>query len=1260
MVNLTKISKVVLVAGALAFASFYSNPSYAIWDAPDDYYSSGSGNTETGNTPPVNMPALTAPTTNLADMAGSIELPKTIESRDPLVKASKAAAEKDAAKKKLDQIEKQYQADLQDLNAQISKKGISKKEKKELQKKVADLNAQMSQEGISEEEKKELQKKIADLNAQMSQKGISKKEKKELQQKIADLKKQYQKDQSEAATAYNNALSEYQANKTAATSNVSVNAKRSAYNAARQEYNNLAKCAEAPADCKDSNGNPITDADGNPLTTTTLNALLAEKKAAADAAYNDYRAEQNALTGKNADLQKDVQNAKNEVKDLEQKLEDAQNGCNYYKQNGAVSKAAKADQEKYCGLVDTYTSELEAAKNKLSAAQNAAQSAGVSGGDEHEGEVYAAFSTASSSGVDADGNFDGTYRGTATYDVKDGDIFNTITRRAMLFLVSLKPIIYVFAGFGLIGFAFMAIFNKISWKWFSNIAIGLFLVANMGRFIEYFVFPEGGLSNNQLSYGDYLNKGFADTEYKWVEASAIYTAPTAAGVNGEVPAEVASPEAEKDVRGFCGKTEGASGWSNFSSCIKDITAAGKKAVDTAKTAKETVDKVKNGVESVKNAAQNIGDAVKNAKGNGLSGIIKAAGQIGSNVNNMVGTAGGVVNGVMSNVSKISNNVQDVTKSTDEVAELNEQRSKGEATNALDRLLKGQTTGADGTVEHLYGGTDQNGNAVEGKVASDSNVFTNIKDTTDNIMQKSKESNTMLQGLTSTAYEGTKLVEDVTGVTDKLRQKKQQQSRSKSASANNNSNNNNGGTNQPLTGGDKPTNNGGTNQPLTGGDKPTNNGGTNQPLTGGDKPTNNGGTNQPLTGGDKPTDNGGTNQPLTGGDKPTNNGGTNQPLTGGDKPTDNGGTNQPLTGGDKPTNNGGTNQPLTGGDKPTDNGGSNNPLVSRSAAVAEEPVVYNEIEIVETKTTAPAAVSTGGKEDNAVAETPASVTRSAEPEPAAVPAPAAAEPSAAENPAQERRRQALAARQAIAVRAAVRTPVAVANDLGTIDTTSGDEPTVAATAAVEVQAAEAAVEEAQKAAKVKTEEARAASNEAARLAAVAAQTNNPADIAAAQQAADAARQKQQEAVDAQKVIDEQIRLRTTAQQRYYALTTDNSLENRLEQEDEEHAEEISEGAEQRQMEEASAQARAEMESRAAAFRAGQEALQREAEERKQEEVAAAEAEQSRDAAIQAAEEMERRLEESDQAKLERIRSARIKRMQLMRQMQEQQGGDVAAE
>ena len=50
----------------------------------------------------------------------------------------------------------------------------------------------------------------------------------------------------------------------------------------------------------------------------------------------------------------------------------------------------------------------------------------------------------------------------------------------------LKGLVYIFAGFGLIAFAWMAIFGKISWKWFANISIGLFLVAVTGMFISYF------------------------------------------------------------------------------------------------------------------------------------------------------------------------------------------------------------------------------------------------------------------------------------------------------------------------------------------------------------------------------------------------------------------------------------------------------------------------------------------------------------------------------------------------------------------------------------------------------------------------------------------------------------------------------------------------------------------------------------------------------------------------------------------------------
>ena len=57
------------------------------------------------------------------------------------------------------------------------------------------------------------------------------------------------------------------------------------------------------------------------------------------------------------------------------------------------------------------------------------------------------------------------------------DVLTSVTRRAARAILELKQIVYVFAGFGLIGFAWAAIFNKISWKWFGNIAMGLFLVA---------------------------------------------------------------------------------------------------------------------------------------------------------------------------------------------------------------------------------------------------------------------------------------------------------------------------------------------------------------------------------------------------------------------------------------------------------------------------------------------------------------------------------------------------------------------------------------------------------------------------------------------------------------------------------------------------------------------------------------------------------------------------------------------------------------
>mgnify|MGYP000457696803 CR=1 FL=1 len=58
------------------------------------------------------------------------------------------------------------------------------------------------------------------------------------------------------------------------------------------------------------------------------------------------------------------------------------------------------------------------------------------------------------------------------------NVFETITGRAVGVLTGVKQLVFVLAGFGIIAFAFMAIFGKLSWKHFAHIAIG-FCVARI-------------------------------------------------------------------------------------------------------------------------------------------------------------------------------------------------------------------------------------------------------------------------------------------------------------------------------------------------------------------------------------------------------------------------------------------------------------------------------------------------------------------------------------------------------------------------------------------------------------------------------------------------------------------------------------------------------------------------------------------------------------------------------------------------------------
>ena len=365
-----------------------------------------------------------------------------------------------------------------------------------------------------------------------------------------------------------------------------------------------------------------------------------------------------------------------------------------------------------------------------------------------------------------------------------GDVLEKVTRRAALVVVSLKPIVYIFAGFGLIAFAWMAIFNKLSWKWFANIAMGLFLVANMGRLIEYFVGQEdqyyigvwdsntsgtGGSADSRLAnaFADTYYV-YGDTDYNDVGVRAFKDKEAEVAAQGDVTAETIT---EEEARKFCQKDAEASGWSNFTSCIKDIVSTAKKVANTAKTVASTAQDVYARYENVKDNVANIKQAVQAMEGASLTNIIANVGTILNNVNSAVSTTTGTVGALTGAASNISNNIQDMGKSVEQQQELQDRRNLGEATNAVDAALKGQSWDKENkevvkedqqvvdpdTGEVLTGSDGKP--LTEEVIKTDDNFLTGLQDTANDIGNKSSELNNLAQDGIMQAGTITNVVED---------------------------------------------------------------------------------------------------------------------------------------------------------------------------------------------------------------------------------------------------------------------------------------------------------------------------------------------------------------------------------------------------------------------------------------------------------------------------------------------------------------------
>ena len=64
-------------------------------------------------------------------------------------------------------------------------------------------------------------------------------------------------------------------------------------------------------------------------------------------------------------------------------------------------------------------------------------------------------------------------------------VFSTAINKLLNLFGNVKLLLYVLAAFGLVGFAFMAIFGKVRWGWVCALAFGLAAVAAAGQVIDY-------------------------------------------------------------------------------------------------------------------------------------------------------------------------------------------------------------------------------------------------------------------------------------------------------------------------------------------------------------------------------------------------------------------------------------------------------------------------------------------------------------------------------------------------------------------------------------------------------------------------------------------------------------------------------------------------------------------------------------------------------------------------------------------------------
>ncbi len=102
----------------------------------------------------------------------------------------------------------------------------------------------------------------------------------------------------------------------------------------------------------------------------------------------------------------------------------------------------------------------------------------------------------------------------ATSAFAGDNVFSTISERLTSTFQSVRSVIFIVGGFGLVGLGFAAIFGKIKWTWLAALAAGLAIVALAGAVVDYVTSSDGGSTGNMSwtgdQFGDTLTGGGAN------------------------------------------------------------------------------------------------------------------------------------------------------------------------------------------------------------------------------------------------------------------------------------------------------------------------------------------------------------------------------------------------------------------------------------------------------------------------------------------------------------------------------------------------------------------------------------------------------------------------------------------------------------------------------------------------------------------------------------------------------------------------------